>query len=756
MVELRPRLSSLRERVGLRSRLSNLRMRVSLKSRLLGLLSSIDVRPHLSQLDLHSWGKITFWSIFSIPVLFCSIIAIPMFDVGLNVLLPKNSSIFSTSILALVNLIGFLFIILIFVFQNVTQEHNPDLSKEIYKDKYLISIFGLLLLITVINFSGLYVQSGSLLQSVGFVLTACSFFYLVPLSLITGYYLNISNIIKKSEQRIKATITDENIYNRSGFLGVPLKNEDFQQELSQDTLLITNTSIQAIENNNHVLVVTCVESLEQIGHTYLNQLESPVDDDFVRELNDQYEFIIQRTGNDYTSQKYLTPLCESIGSLSRSTFINTENTTQTSLWLESLKEIFEIAYPEMDRTEAVGISIKEINRTVILALETETQVGTSHYWQYFSYLEEIGRWSLRSGASLPLQTCISQFKWHYFSMLSSLMSGRLYYETHEFEKPLDEMKNLYSSAWESDRFDNRLIESVFFNPVNSLPKLFRYYGLYSLSPDQAAANGGVTASPPEEFTSEPRSEITFGNARIESEFLDKCELLVEFTDDIASNCLGTNYNGAYSAYPELLLIFSIDIKTEFVEKDDLINTLTSDFHTHLINEVNNTRNSKPSTQTREHFADFLLLTIYIYKQDDERLCELLGTVIQFYQKSKVNAGKKESRWIYKHLKLAGAIINQCDGLENSQQQIDEVLLTDFYEIPEYPGKVLRPHHEQMGYPTGRGHGIRKLSANKLWGFHKKVIEEAFYGENMESFASYHYNLKIKAAIQRAMAVKSAI
>ncbi len=288
-------------------------------------------------------------------------------------------------------MIGFLFIILIFVFQNITQEHNPNLSKEIYKDTYLVLIFVVLLLITMFNLSGLYFDWGYLFQSIGYALTACSFLYLIPLSLITGHYLNVSNTIRKSKERIKSKITTDNLYRPSSLTNVPLKNEEFQQELTQDTLLITNTAIQAIENNNHVLVITCIESLEDIGQTYLELLMSPVEDDFVRELNDQFEFIIQSTGRDYTSQKYLEPLCESIGNLSRVTLRNTENATQTSLWLRSLREIFEIAYPEMDRTVALGTSIREINRTVILAIETETQTSGSHYWQYSSYLERISK-----------------------------------------------------------------------------------------------------------------------------------------------------------------------------------------------------------------------------------------------------------------------------------------------------------------------------------------------------------------------------
>jgi hypothetical protein len=653
-------------------------------------------------------------------------------------------------------MIGFLFIILIFVFQNITQEHNPDLSKEIYKDTYLVTIFAVLLLITMFNLSGLYFQWGYLLQSVGYILTACSFLYLIPLSLITGHYLNVSNTIRKSEQRIKSKITTDNIYRPSGFGGVPLKNEEFQEELTQDTLLITNTAIQAIENNNHVLVITCIESLEHIGQTYLDLLVSPVEDDFVRELNDQYEFIIQSTGRDYTSQKYLGPLCESIGNLSRSTFRNTENATQTSLWLQSLREIFEITYPEMDRTEALGISIREINRTVILALETETQTGGSHYWQYSSYLERIGKYCLKNGADTPLRICLSQFKWHYISMINGLVSERLYYQSHEMDKPFEEILELYSAAWQSDYFDKRFLESVFFNPVNSFPKLFRFYGLYSLTPNQAAAMGSVTASPPEEFHIEPRKEIDFENPRLESEFIESCELIVDFVGDIAGHCPGTNYHDAYSAYPELFFVFSVDVQTDFADKTVLNDELSSDFYKYMLQEISNSKHNKPDMTVVENAGDFLLITIYLNRENDDRLYDLLEYLVDFYQKAKDRVGEEDTRWIYKHLKLAGYVIDQCDGLDKSQRLVEAHLICDFYEVPDYPGKAIRPRHQRLGYPTGRGHSIKKLSSNNIWNPLYQAFEADFYNEGMDPFARYHYNLKFRSGLQKAARLQSVL
>lgn len=393
--------------INLRSRLSKLRSRpptLNIRSR----IPNLDLCGYLSGLSLRSWGKITFWLITAIPAAFIFIVVLSSLgyvDIGA---LPTETDIFSDALPILVNMTGFLFIILIFIIQNTAQEYNPDLYKEIYKDRYFAIIFGAIMLIAIYNLFGSYLELGNELQSIGFVLTVSSFLYLISLSLITGYYLTVSNIIKRTGARTQRKITKDNIHRSA--TPVPLKDEDFLDELTQDTLLITNTAIKAIENNNDVLVVACIKSLEDVGVTYLKAVDSPTQDDFIRELNDQYEFIIQRTGRDYTSQKYLNPLCESIGRLSRETYRNTGNATQTSMWLKSLEEIFEITYPEMDRTEALGTSIKEINRTTVLTLESKSHNAHTNYWQFSATLEDIGKWSLQNGASMPLRLCLSQFQ----------------------------------------------------------------------------------------------------------------------------------------------------------------------------------------------------------------------------------------------------------------------------------------------------------------------------------------------------------
>jgi len=118
---------------------------------------------------LRDWGKLSFW-VVSVIVLVLSVVAVSIENVYPSSL-PTDTSIFSSALPVLVNMIGFLLVIFIFMVQNITREYAPELSKEVYKDKYLMLIFSILLLITLYNLIGVYFDIGERAQSVGFILT---------------------------------------------------------------------------------------------------------------------------------------------------------------------------------------------------------------------------------------------------------------------------------------------------------------------------------------------------------------------------------------------------------------------------------------------------------------------------------------------------------------------------------------------------------------------------------------------------------
>jgi len=175
-------------------------------------------------------------------------------------------------------------------------------------------------------------------------------------------------------------------------------------------------------------------------------------------------------------------------------------------------------------------------------------------------------------------------------------------------------------------------------------------------------------------------------------------------------------------------------------KKELINQLTSDFFKYMLQEVNHAEYDKPRSGVIHHMGDYLLILMYQYRCDDDRLCELLEQVVEFYKKTKDRVGTSDSRWVYEYLKLCGCIINQYDNLANTQQLIEEELVDDFYDT-DYSGRAIIPPHRELGYPTGRGHEIKSLSSNQIWTGYREAVESEFYEDIIGRCRSYHEHLK---------------
>lgn len=692
-------------------------------------------------LSWYSWGKAVFAVATALPILLIIGYFVPQTsDFIAQLIISREQPFSSNSLILMVNMIGFVFIISIFLIQNTTQTYSPNLSKEIFRDKYLVLIFIFLLTIAFYNLSALYFQLEQIYQLLSYILAVSSFFYLISLALVTAHFLDISNSIEKAEKRICSKITESNLYKSNPI--APLKDEEFIDELTSDTLLITNTGIVAIENNDHELVVSCIRSLEQIGEEYIGLLQDPTDDDFLTELNDQYEFLIQSSSREYTSQKYLEPLSEALGHLSRLTLLSTENKTQTSMWLRSLQNVFQQTYPEMDRTEALGKSISELNRTVVLSLNADLTSSNQHYWGYTHYIEKIGKLSLQNKALFPLRACIGAYRWHYISMVNSLISGGPYFQAHQVKKPLDDLAELYINA-KKNGFDASLLDAVLFN-LNSFTVLFRCYGLYSLTGNQAAAVHRISTSPPEEMELRPRESVDLPNARAEQEFIEYCEEFINFLTRMAKTCPGTNYHDPYSSFPEMLFVFSNDIDLEYVDDTILVEELTERFLNVMKKEIRQSNNGRPDSRVREYLFDYLIISLYFSRNDDELLSKVMSEFVDCYENGKHYHSKNDLRWLYRFLKFAGLILDSYSGLNRSEKVLEDVLVSDYFKpsdaLSQGASQALMPAVAKLGYPTDMSHGVMKLSANQMWPQNfQPILEVEFYqdiGERMKEFNEY--------------------
>lgn len=503
------------------------------------------VEAYQQSLNWYDSAKIIFkYSNLLLPV---SIIVILLFP---NSIFFRESPFFSEPLILLVNLVGFVFIVTIFMIQNVTQSYSSNLSKEIFRDPYLRKIFVALLFIMGYNLTGLYFELGWIFQFFSYVLSMISFSYIVSLVLLTSHYLTIENTIKRAENRIKSKISKDNIYKYSDENRV--KDDKFIQELGNDCLLITNTAIEAINNNEHEIVNQCISSLEDIGITYLSLLESPAEDDFITELNKQFELLINKTSGEYTTQKYLDNLYTSLGTLARKTYTTTYNSSQTGLWLRSLKNIVKRIYPKMNLTNAVGGSIQEINRVAIIAIQTN-RPNTEYDPGVFSrYIDDIAEIGLIHNSRFVISHCLDAYTWQFICKVNCLTSEEIYYRSHHLKNSVEEITDLSVKAIQNQGIRSSSIKDKFFRQV-SLMILLRCYGLYSLTPQQALPLIAFPTSPPEEIEFTPRP-VEFDDLGLERELIKGLEGVVEFLDRMTEAFRRSNLHEVYSGYVEFAFI----------------------------------------------------------------------------------------------------------------------------------------------------------------------------------------------------------
>ena len=665
------------------------------------------VEAYQQSLNWYNSAKIIFrYSTLLLPLSVIVALLLP------NSIFFRESPFFSDSLILLVNLVGFVFIITIFMIQNVTQSYSSKLSKVVFRDSYLRKIFGLLILIAIYNLTGLYFELGWRFQFFSYVLSIISFLYIVSLALLTTHYLMIENTIIRAESNIRNKITEENIYKE--VTEYKVKDDKFTEDLTNDCLLIKNTAIEAINNNEHEIVIQSINSLERIGMTYLGLLESPAEDDFITELNKQFVGIINKTSEKDTTQRYFDNLYKSLGTLARKTYTTTYNSSQTDLWLRSLSKIIHITYPGMELTNAVGGSIKEINRIVLIAIQTNkpnTQYDPGTFNRYIDDIAEIG---LKHNSGFVVRHCLDAYTWQFICWVKCLTSEEIYYRSHHLKNSVEKITDLSVKAIRKEGIRSRTLKDKFFGQV-SFMILLRYYGLYSLTPQQALPLIAFPTSPPEEIKFAPQSKIEFENPGPERELIEGLEGVVEFLDGIAEAFRGSNLHEVYSGYVEFAFIVFSDLHPQYADKTALIKQICRSFKSQVYNECIESDNDEPDFDVEKHLLDFLILTAWRYSRDDQGMYEIMEPFVDLYEDLVNEYSKEEAKWLYIRLKLIGCLLKPLTGIIDTQDLIEDVLIRD-YEQPDHNlALAAAPIALELEYPGEEmGNGIKGLSHRQIW------------------------------------------
>ncbi len=217
------------------------------------------------------------------------------------------------------------------------------------------------------NVSGIYFNWQAPLTAIGFAFSLSSIVIIISLISLAAYFIDISNIVHYLSIKYRKDISADKIYQPAWF-GVQPQNKEYISKLAEDVQLITSTCIRAIQENHHTLVNTCLNSLYSITDLYLKETNADdVSDDFLQNLNDEFQFIGSTAFDEYSRQKYAEDVVETVGNIGINITMRRELKTPGDIWGALLRRLFNDAV-EYDRNKVAPIAIQKTRR--------------NEYWRY--------------------------------------------------------------------------------------------------------------------------------------------------------------------------------------------------------------------------------------------------------------------------------------------------------------------------------------------------------------------------------------
>jgi hypothetical protein len=674
----------------------------------------------------YQYGQALFWTAVGTVAVagICVILIETGYSIGLlNPLIqaPAND-FFGSSLTLILNIISLVFIVVIFLVQNANQAYSTRLSGVILRDRYFLATIGFVLAGSIFSISGSYLDLGAPYTLVGYAFSVATVLLVGALIAFAGYFINISNIIEYITRQIENDITAGRIYKPNPF-GLPLQDEEYIARLNNRTQLIVSTCIKAIEQNQQPVVDSCLDSLERITNQFLEETtELDVDEDFLQELNDQFQFISTAAFEDYSRQKHSERVAETIGDIGVAITKSREVGSQGGLWAKLLEQIFTDSL-EFDRTTAASISIRKLGEMSITAINRGDSDSVRIYQSSLENISTICATGNHPYLAGLLQTLHGQYQDMYAAYLNALLvEGYVFdYDVQvlfeDFAESFNQAKTNY------DRYNTQIAHT----------------GVFEVEP--FAGTIAVPLLQHEEV--DPRTQPHL------QEYLEE---LVDFLRNVGVANIEANQPEVYKGYTQFLFTFE---QTEPLETDanrELITQL-NDVWLELVAKTYETANESEENvdhHLNKQMGDFTALLIYFHREEPELLADLIEPLAETYRNQRDTYDRSNSHVdhnltsFYKQLKLVGAWINRFHDPQTVTPQLWNILVDDFYKIPEINSKIPRRLMPKYGYPsTNRSYqDTWRPQHNMIWQTEfQEEIAATLNGEDGSNYVEFHERLE---------------
>jgi len=215
-----------------------------------------------------------------------------------------------------------------------------------------------------------------------------------------------------------------------------------------------------------------------------------------------------------------------------------------------------------------------------------------------------------------------------------------------------------------------------------------------------------------------------------------------------------NQPDLYKGYTQFLFTFEQAAPLDPEDKIDLVAQLNDtwlqlveeNYSTAIENEENVDHN------LTERMSDVTALLIHFHRDSPDALAELIEPYAEVYRELSDTYDNTDTfternlKDLYKQLKLAGAWINRFHNPESVTPQLWDVLVDEFYEIPETHSRIPRPLMPRYGYPNDASFSSRDgwwLYPDALWSYtgFQDEIADTLNGQDNSTYPEFHERLQ---------------
>lgn len=693
---------------------------------------------------LYDYACFTFWIAISVAVISILGVAIGEFIISITILsiLVQNPSVdfFGNSLGLILNVFSIMFLIVIFLVQNANQNYSNRLARVIFHDQYFIGSIGFIIVASIFNLSGSYFDWGAPFTTIGFAFSISSIIIVASLIFLTGYFIDVSNIIKYLTKQYIADISPGKLY-KTGF-GTEYIDREYTKILTTNIQLISSTCIRAIEENNHTLAKTCLNSLITMSSQYLRETDpDEANDDFLQNLNDEFQFIGSTAFKEDIRQKYAQDVVKAVGEIGKDVTSRREIGTPGAIWGALLKRLFEDAV-EFDRNKVGPIAIEKLGEMGKIAIIESDDRSFRHY---------------EGGLKEIAGICIQRDETYFNNLVANI--SREYQEMY-----IVFLRRVCEDGWYSDYDLKGLIET--YATVFIVSKA----SFGNMSKDTLLAS---IIGPMQPFTAKLAAELHrhyILPPQRQNKLIEYLSYLNQFVRNITKE-VSTNKQQIYQVYTTLFYVYALYAPLGMKNRSNLLLNLNKRW-IELISDTyryNMKNGKKVDYNIEKDSCNFYAVMIYFYRYNPKIIAGFVEPLLKEYNELKADfpsgnmANDQHLERVYLQLKLIAAWIDEVNDLCQVSPKLKQVLVDDFYESDfqnlDAVGRMMHTGIEKYNYPHRKMYDSGsdwQLQPDPVWtNRFQENIADLLNGDN-KHYETFHEELRARHKLKKAGQVGTVI